>query len=81
MGSCVRSLLCFAVLCFFSSLTFVPPGKRELIAILYLSSECLNVMSLSLPLPNGAVGWSVVCDCDLFWLYSIIWASSRENLS
>ena len=35
-------------------------GKRELVALLCLSSWCL------VALPHGAVGWSAVCDCGIF---------------
>ena len=33
-------------------------GKRELVALLCLSSLCL------VALPQGAVSWFAVCDCD-----------------
>ena len=38
--------------------------KRELDALLYLSSPCLVTVSvLAVALPGGALGWSAVCDC------------------
>ena len=48
---------CFAVLCYvsFLALQYILMGKRELVALLYLSSWCL------VALPHGAVGWSAVC--------------------
>ena len=36
----VRSLFCFAVLCVLSSFASVSLGKRELVALLLLCSEC-----------------------------------------
>ena len=40
-------------------------GKRELMALLCLSSWCLVVLPLS------AMDWSAVCDCGIFLSYSL----------
>ena len=40
-GFVVKSLFCFAVLCVLSSFTIISLGKRELVALLLLSSLCL----------------------------------------
>ena len=45
---------------FLSSFAIILTGKRELVALLCLSSLCL------VALPHGAVGWSAVCDCGIF---------------
>ena len=66
MGFNVRSLFCFGVLCVLSSFAIISLGKRELVALLLLCSECR-----SLTFPHGAKGWSVVCDCGISWLYSV----------
>ena len=39
-GFCVRFLFCFAVLCVLSSFAIISLGKRELVALLLLCSEC-----------------------------------------
>ena len=40
VGFCVRSLFCCAVVCDPSSHAIILLGKRELVALLLLSSEC-----------------------------------------
>ena len=60
MGFSVCSMCCCALLCVLSSFAIILMGKRELFALLCLSSWCLLVA-----LPHGAVGWSAVCDCDI----------------
>ena len=40
LGFCVRSLFCCAGLCVLSSFTMISLGKRELVALLVLSSWC-----------------------------------------
>ena len=56
---------CFVVFCctllyVLSTLAIILMGKRELIALLCLSSWCL------VALPHGARSWSAVCDCGIF---------------
>ena len=57
-------VLCFVVrtLCQFSSIAIILMGKRELVALLNLSSWCL-VMVKRLFL--DAMGLSAVCDCGI----------------
>ena len=38
MGSCNCSMFCCALLCFHSSFAIILMGKREVVALLYLSS-------------------------------------------
>ena len=40
-------------------------GKRELFALLLLSSWCHVAVKCSLLLTHGAVSWSAVCDCNI----------------
>ena len=40
LGFSVRSLFCFAVLCVLSSFAIISLGKRKLVALLLLCSEC-----------------------------------------
>ena len=60
MGVCNRSLffLCYV----HSSFAIIFMGKRELVALLSLSSLCL-VIIVWLFLAVGAMGLSAVCDC------------------
>ena len=37
---CVKSLFCFAIVCVLSSFAIIWLGKRELVALLLLCSEC-----------------------------------------
>ena len=49
---------CCALLCVHSSFAIISMGKRELVAMLCLSSWCLA-------LPHDATGLSAVGDCDI----------------
>ena len=53
-GNC--SMFCFALLCVHSSFAIISMGKRELTALLCLSSWCVA-------LPHDATGLPAVCDC------------------
>ena len=52
-----------------SSLTIFSLIKRELAALfeLYCGFHC------SVSLPEGTVGWSAVCNCGIFWSYSLFY--------
>ena len=52
----VRSVLCFAVFSVLSEFAIISQGKRELVALLLLYSECNVAVIALLPLPRGAVG-------------------------
>ena len=44
MGFCNSSVFCYALLCVHSSFAIILMGKRELIALLSLSSWCLVIV-------------------------------------
>ena len=60
-GVLFLSLFCYALLCVHSSIVIVLKRKRKLVALLLLSYRCIVTMAL----PQGAVGWSAVCDCGI----------------
>ena len=61
MGFYNCSMICSALLCVHSSFAIILMGKRELAALLSLSScDCC------VALPPGTTGLSAVCDCDIF---------------
>ena len=62
----VMSLFRFAILCVPSSFAIILLGKRERVA-LRLLCRCYRPLTF----PRGAKGWSVVCDCGIFWSYSL----------
>ena len=57
-------MFCCTLLYVHSSIAIVLMGKRELVALLNLSSWCH--MMVEWLLPFGAMGLSVVCDCGIF---------------
>ena len=63
MGVCNYSKFCCTLLYVHSSIAIILMGKRELIALLNLSSWCLVMVER---LPRGATGLSAVCDCGIF---------------
>ena len=64
-----------AVLCVVSSFTIILLGNRAgcfSFVVFWMSCRCCR----SLTLPRGAMGWSLVCDCDISWWYShTFWAN------
>ena len=44
VGFCYCSMFCFALLCVHSSFAIISMGKRELVALLCLSSWCLKIV-------------------------------------
>ena len=56
MGVCNSSMFCCMLLYVHSSIAIIFMGKRELAALLNLSSWCLVM-------PRDALGLSAVCDC------------------
>ena len=56
-GGCVRFLFCGVVLCVLSSLAAILLRKRDLVALLYLYSDCWCSVS---SVYHSAVGWSAV---------------------
>ena len=53
-------MFCCTLLYVHSGIAIILMGKRELFALLKLSSWCLVVV-----LPRGATGLSGVCDCGI----------------
>ena len=62
-------MFCCTLLYVHSSITIILMGKRELVALLNLSSWCLVVGRVALP--RGAMGLSAVCDCRISRSYSL----------
>ena len=60
MGVSNCSMFCCTLLYVHSSIAIILMGKRELIALLNLSSWCLVMAE-----PHGATGLSAVCDCGI----------------
>ena len=59
MGVSNCSMFCCTLLYVHSSFAIILMGKRELVALLSLSSWCL------VALPHGAMGLSVVFECGI----------------
>ena len=70
----------YIVLCVLSSLAIIPLRKREPVALLKLYSCCVAHSKCSVFLPHGAVGWSVVCDCSISWLYLLNFLSNFTGM-
>ena len=61
MGVCNCSMFCCALFYVHSSIAIILMGKRELIALLYLSSWCLvMVEQLFLAVPRGCLQFVIV---------------------
>ena len=61
MGVCDCSMFCCTLLCVHSSIAIILMGKRELIALLNLSSWCLMMVEqLFLPVPWGCLPLVIV---------------------
>ena len=77
MGICNCSMFCCTLLYVHSSIAIILMGKRELIALLNLSSWCLvMVEQLFLAVPRGCLQFVIVVFPDhthlLFWINPII---------
>ena len=59
MGVCICSTFCCTLIYVHSSIAIILMGKRELVALLTLSSWCLVMVD------SGAMGLSAVCDCGI----------------
>ena len=55
-------MFCYAFLCVHSSFAIILMGKRELVAVLFVS---LVSCDCCVTLPHGATGLSAVCDCGV----------------
>ena len=61
MGVCDCSVFCCALLCVHFSIAIILMGKRELVALLSLSSWCLVVVGrLFLTVPRGCLQFVIV---------------------
>ena len=61
MGVCNRSMFCCTLLCVRSSIAIILIGKRELVALLNLSSWCLMMVErLFLAVPQGCLRFVIV---------------------
>ena len=74
MGVCNCSMFCCTLLCVHFSIAIILMGKRELIALLGLSSWCLVMVErLFLAVPRGCLQFVIVVFPDhthfLFFLY------------
>ena len=64
VGVCNCYIFCCALLCVNSDIAIILMWKRELVALLYLSSCCLVMVGWA-ALPHDATGVSAVCDCGI----------------
>ena len=75
MGFCNGSMFCCALLYVYSSFAIILMGKRELIALLKLSSWCLVMVELLfLAVPRGCLQFVIVVfpdDTHLLFLLSL----------
>ena len=61
MGVCNCSVFCCTLLCARSSIAIILMGKRELVALLYLSSWCLVMVERLFPaMPQGCLRFVIV---------------------
>ena len=71
MGVCNCSMFCCKLLCVHSSIAIILMGKRELVALLNLSSWCLVMVErLFLAVPQGRLRFVIVVFPDhthYFW--------------
>ena len=73
MGVCGWSVFCCTLLCVHSSVAIILMGKRELVALLNLSSWCLVMVEwLSLAVPLGCLWFVIVVFPDLTRLLFLI---------
>ena len=78
MGVCNCSMYCCTLLYVHSSIAIILVGKRELIALLNLSSWCLVIVErLFLTVPWGCLQFVIVVFPDhthlLFWMRNRTW--------
>ena len=68
----VLSLFCDALLTVLSSFAIISLRKRVPVDLLYSCSSCRGSNSACVSSSRcRAVCWSVVCDCGIFWSYSL----------
>ena len=65
MGDCYCSMFCYTLLCVHSSIAIILMGKRELVALLNLSSWCLVMVEwLLLAVSLGCLRFVIVVFTD-----------------
>ena len=84
MGVCNGSMFCCMLLCVRSSIAIILMGKRELVALLGLSSWCLVMVErLFLAVPQGCLRFVIVVFPDhthlLFLCYTFCYSESQYN--
>ena len=79
MGVLCWYLFWYASLYVLSSFAIILTRKRELVALLFVFwMPCYCKCPVALP--QGAVGWSAVCDCGISWSYSLtFWLSNCQG--
>ena len=83
MGVCNCSMFCCTLLYFNSSIAIILMGKRELVALLNLSTWCLVMVEwLFLAVPWGCLRFVIVVFTDhthlLFWTCQFWWEFCQE---
>ena len=74
MGVCYCSMFCCTLLYVHSSIAIILMGKRELIALLNLSSWCLVMVErLFLAVPQGCLQFVIVVFPDHTHLFFLLW--------
>ena len=83
MGVCNCSMFCCTLLYVHSSIAFILMGKRELIALLNLSSWCLVMVErLFLAVPRGCLQFVIVVFPDhTHLLFLVYWNRSETSPS
>ena len=80
VGVCNCSIFCCTLLYVHSSIAIILMGKRELIALLNLSSWCLMMVErLFLPVPRGGLQFVIVVFPDHTHLLFFIGITLNEN--
>ena len=85
VGVCNSSMFCCTLLYVHSSITIILMGKRELVALLNLSSLCLVMVErLLFAVPQGCLRFEIVVFPDHTHYFGIIWKNgsfrNRENI-
>ena len=81
MGVCNCSMFCCTLLYVHSSIAIILMGKRELVALLYLSSWCLVMVErLFLAVPRGCLRFVIVVFPDHTHLLFLTYFMARSNL-
>ena len=79
MGVCNCSMFCCTLLCVRSSIAIILMGKRELVALLILSSWCLAMVGrLFLAMPGGCLRFLIVVTPDHTHLLFLAHANSAH---